>query len=73
MTTRTAPGLPLTEREQEVVRLVASGLTNKQAARTLRVSVRTVDAHLRSAYVKTGTGTRTRLPLWLIQHGQRAR
>jgi DNA-binding CsgD family transcriptional regulator len=48
MTVRTEPGRPLTRREREVARLVASGLTNREAARFLSLSVRTVEAHLRS-------------------------
>jgi DNA-binding NarL/FixJ family response regulator len=67
---RTAPGLPLTGREREVARLVASGLTNRQIASRLSLSVRTVECHLWSAYAKTGTGTRTRLMLWLIRQGE---
>jgi DNA-binding NarL/FixJ family response regulator len=60
----------LTERESEVARLVASGLTNREVAKQLSLSVRTVECHLWSAYVKTGTGTRTRLALWVIRQGQ---
>jgi DNA-binding NarL/FixJ family response regulator len=70
MAVRTAPGLPLTGREREVALLAANGLTNRQIAKSLSVSVRTVECHLWSAYAKTGTGTRTRLTLWLAQHGQ---
>jgi DNA-binding CsgD family transcriptional regulator len=65
MTTRTAPGLPLTARELEVARLMTVGLRNKQIADRLFVSVRTVESHLRSARVKTGTRNRTQLMLWL--------
>jgi DNA-binding CsgD family transcriptional regulator len=49
----------LTLREVEVVRLVAEGLSNAEIARRLWVSVRTVHAHLRSAYRKLGVHTRT--------------
>jgi DNA-binding CsgD family transcriptional regulator len=42
----------LTSREVEILRLVAAGLTNRQAADSLGVSVMTVDAHLRSIYSK---------------------
>jgi DNA-binding CsgD family transcriptional regulator len=66
MAVRTAPGLPLTGREREIARLVATGLTNRQVASRLSLSIRTVECHLSSAYVKTGTGTRTRLALWVI-------
>ena len=70
MATRMTAGLPLTSREMEVGRLVAAGLTNREIAKSLSLSVRTVECHLWSAYVKTGTGTRTRLLLWLAAHSQ---
>jgi len=50
---RMPPSPPgLTEREVEVLRLVAQGLTNAQVAEALGISPRTVDAHLRSIYSK---------------------
>ncbi len=49
----------LTEREIEVLRLVADGLDNSAIADHLVVSPRTVHAHLRSVYAKLGVGTRT--------------
>lgn len=63
-------GLPLTAREAEVARLVATGLTNRQIASRMCLSVPTVECHLWSAYAKTGTGTRTRLTLWLARRGK---
>lgn len=56
---------PLTAREHEVALLAATGLRSAEIAARLFVSVRTVDAHLRAAYAKTGTGTRVRLANWL--------
>ena len=56
---------PLTAREHEVAVLAAAGLRSAEIAGRLFVSVRTVDAHLRAAYAKTGTGTRVRLANWL--------
>lgn len=70
MAVRMDPSLPLTGREHEVACLVAAGLTNRQIASRLSLSVRTVECHLWSAYAKTGTGTRTRLTLWLARRGQ---
>lgn len=55
----------LTPRELEVATLVADGLTDQQVARRLSVSLRTVHAHLRNSYAKTGTGNRTGLANWL--------
>jgi DNA-binding CsgD family transcriptional regulator len=52
------PGL--TVREREVAELAASGMPSKQIARTLFISKRTVDTHLRHVYAKTGTGSRVR-------------
>jgi ATP/maltotriose-dependent transcriptional regulator MalT len=49
----------LTPRELEVLRLVASGLTDAQVAEKLVVSVRTVDAHLQSIYSKLDVQSRT--------------
>ena len=68
MAVRAQPGSPLSDRESEVARLVAEGLTNREIAKSLCVSVRTVECHLWVAYRKTGTGTRTRLLLWLATH-----
>jgi predicted ATPase/DNA-binding CsgD family transcriptional regulator/DNA-binding XRE family transcriptional regulator len=50
------PGL--TEREGEVLRLVAQGLSNAQVAEALVISPRTVDAHLRSIYSKLNLPSR---------------
>ena len=50
-----ASGLdPLTDREAEVLRLVASGRSNAGIAAQLRISRRTVDAHLRAIFLKLG-------------------
>jgi DNA-binding NarL/FixJ family response regulator len=49
----------LTRREVDVLRLVASGLSDAEVARRLFLSVRTVHAHLRSIYRKLGVRSRT--------------
>jgi predicted ATPase/DNA-binding CsgD family transcriptional regulator len=49
----------LTEREVEVLRLVAVGLSNDDIARRLVISPRTVHAHVRSVFAKLGVSTRT--------------
>ena len=58
---RVAPSYPhgLTEREVEVLRLVARGLSDAQVAQTLVISPRTVNAHLRSIYSKLNITSRT--------------
>lgn len=48
----------LSEREQEVLRLLADGLSNKEIAQKLYLSVRTVEAHLRNIYSKLGVRSR---------------
>ena len=59
----------LSERESEILRLLGRGLTNKDIAQTLIISVRTVEAHLRSIYDKLGVRSRTEAVLWAVQYG----
>lgn len=51
----------LTPAERLVVELAADGLANKEIARDLFVSVRTVEVHLKHAYAKLGIRSRTQL------------
>ena len=60
--------LDLTEREQEVLRLVAQGLTDAQVADALVISPRTVNAHLRSIYSKLGITSRHAATLFALEH-----
>ncbi len=60
---------PFTDREADVLRLLGQGLTNKDIAQTLILSVRTVDAHLRSIFAKLGVHSRTEAALWMARHG----
>jgi DNA-binding CsgD family transcriptional regulator len=57
----------LTEREVEVLRLVARGLTDAQVAELLVISPRTVNAHLRSIYSKLGITSRHALTLFALE------
>ena len=57
----------LSARELEVAEAVATGLSNKQIAATLRISVRTVENHMRSIFDKLGVTTRTRLAAKLFE------
>jgi DNA-binding NarL/FixJ family response regulator len=59
----------LTSREQEVLKLLAQGFTNKDIAQTLFLSVRTVEAHLRNVYSKLGVSSRTEAAIWAVNHG----
>lgn len=53
------PGSPLTPREEEVLRWVAAGKSDKQVAIALGTSVRTVHKHLENTYAKLGVSNRT--------------
>lgn len=59
------PGAPLTARQREAAALVAVGLTDRQIAARLCISERTVHAHLRAAFAKTGSRSRVMLALWV--------
>jgi DNA-binding NarL/FixJ family response regulator len=59
----------LSQREAEVLRLVARGLTNNQIARELGVSLSTVKAHLSSILAKLSLPTRTQLALYAARTG----
>ena len=63
------PPVQLTTRETEVLRLVKDGLANKQIARRLSISERTVKAHLTSAFSRIGVQDRTQAALWVERHG----
>jgi DNA-binding CsgD family transcriptional regulator len=58
---------PLTTREREVAGLVAQALSNREVARALVLSERTVESHVRSILAKTGLTTRTELTRWYLQ------
>jgi DNA-binding CsgD family transcriptional regulator len=57
----------LTQREQAVAQLVAQGLTNEDVARRLRVSVKTVEAHLTKVYAKLNVSSRQNLHIKVNQ------
>ena len=56
-----AAPLPLSSREREIALLVSEGLSNRQIADALTMSVRTVEGHIYRACNKLGTSTRTEL------------
>ncbi len=62
-------GEPLTEREIEIVRLVADGLTNREIALRTYLSPNTVKVHLRNIFTKTGVASRTELTVMAMQEG----
>jgi DNA-binding NarL/FixJ family response regulator len=59
-----APRGVLTEREEEVLRLVQAGLANKQIARLLGITERTVKSHLTKVFSTLGVSDRTQAALW---------
>lgn len=63
------PAAALTPREREVLSLVAAGLANKQIARRLGITDRTVKAHLTSVFARLGVEDRTQAALWAQRHG----
>jgi DNA-binding NarL/FixJ family response regulator len=60
----------LSERELEVIELVAAGLTNQEIAEKLEISKRTVDNHISNILTKTGTDNRVALVRWALQWGK---
>jgi DNA-binding NarL/FixJ family response regulator len=64
-----SPQVQLTSREREVLGLVREGLANKQIARRLDISERTVKAHLTSAFARIGVSDRTQAALWAERNG----
>lgn len=62
------PAHALSAREQEVLRLVAEGLANKQIATALGIAERTVKAHLGSIFREIGVADRTSAALWARDH-----
>jgi DNA-binding NarL/FixJ family response regulator len=66
---RTAPGHGLTDREQQVLALLARGMPNRQIGRALGISERTVKAHLTSIFARIEVADRTEAALWAQRHG----
>ena len=62
------PAEDLTEREREVLGLVADGMPNKLIARRLGISERTVKGHLTHIFQRIGVTDRTQAALWASRH-----
>jgi non-specific serine/threonine protein kinase len=63
------PRRTLTRREREVAALAARGLTNRDIAAQLFVSVRTAEVHVDHVLTKLGFHTRTQLAAWAYEEG----
>ncbi len=59
----------MSERESEVLALVARGAANKEIARSMGLSVRTVEAHMRSIFGKLEVGSRTEAVVFAVKAG----
>jgi HD-GYP domain-containing protein (c-di-GMP phosphodiesterase class II) len=59
----------LTEREAQVLGLLARGLLTKQIARSLGISAKTADRHIQNVYGKIGVSTRGAATLFAMEHG----
>jgi len=59
----------LTERELEVLKLAAKGMSNRDIAQHLNLSIRTVQAHLSTAFSKMQVGSRTEAVVQALQKG----
>jgi len=61
--------VPLTQRESEVLRQLAFGLTNKESALALHISYETVKEHVQHILRKLGVSDRTQAAVWAVRKG----
>ena len=66
-----AEPLPLSDREREIATLIGAGLSSREIARRVTLSVRTVEGHIYRAMAKTGVERREDLAALLIRHGDK--
>ncbi len=60
---------PLTQRETEVLAMIASGRANREIAEETNLSINSVKSYIRGAYAKIEVSSRSQAVLWAIQHG----
>jgi DNA-binding NarL/FixJ family response regulator len=61
--------VPLTDREREVLALIAAGRSNREIARSLAVAEKTVKTHVSNVLMKLGVQDRTQAALYAVRHG----
>ncbi|MFG1823401.1 response regulator [Microbispora bryophytorum] len=66
---RDAAGSALTDREREVLRLLAAGRSNREIARELMVAEKTVKTHVSNVLMKLAVQDRTQAALYAVRHG----
>ncbi|MDX6310650.1 MAG: hypothetical protein QOF84_3234 [Streptomyces sp.] len=65
----TGRGTTLTEREREVLTLITDGRSNREIARALVLSEKTVKTHVSNILMKLDLSDRTQAALWAVRHG----
>lgn len=60
---------PLTAREEQILHAVAGGLSNREIAETLYISLSTVKSHLASLMAKLGARNRVEIAIWALESG----
>ena len=63
------PDIPLTQRETQVLRHMALGLSNKEIAQSLTISVETVKEHVQNILRKIAVSDRTQAAVWAVRRG----
>jgi non-specific serine/threonine protein kinase len=61
--------LPLTRRQQEVAHLVAQGLTDREVATRLSISIRTAESHVEQILARLGFRSRAQIAAWVAARG----
>lgn len=72
MTKQDVPGdanVPLTPRELQTLRLIAMGLSNREIADTMGISIETVKEHVQNMLRKTSLHDRTQAAVWALRNG----
>jgi DNA-binding NarL/FixJ family response regulator len=62
-------GVPLTQRELQVLRHIALGLSNKEIGLSLKISVETVKEHVQNILRKIAVVDRTQAAVWAVRRG----